>query len=103
MASDHRAGSVYADPQRVRQIVWNLVANAIKFTPRGGHVQVVLQRVDSRVRLAVSDDGEGIDPADVPFLFERFWRSDRPRRPRRRGWASASRSRAAWSSCTAAR
>jgi signal transduction histidine kinase/ActR/RegA family two-component response regulator len=75
VAADRAAGTVHADPQRVRQIVWNLVSNAIKFTRRGGHVEVVLQRVDSRVRLAVSDDGEGIDAADVPFLFERFWRS----------------------------
>ena len=76
LALDRAAGTVYADPQRVRQIVWNLVANAIKFTPKGGHVQVVLERVDSRVRLAVSDDGEGIAEAEVPFLFERFWRSE---------------------------
>ena len=73
---DREAGSVYADPQRIRQIVWNLVANAIKFTPKGGHVEVVVQRAGSRVRLAVSDDGQGIAEADVPFLFERFWRSE---------------------------
>ena len=76
VALDGSAGTVYADPQRIRQIVWNLVANAIKFTPRGGHVQVVLERVDSRVRLGVSDDGQGIAEAEVPFLFERFWRSE---------------------------
>ena len=75
-ALDRNAGSVYADPQRIRQIVWNLLANAIKFTPKGGHVQVVLQRVDSRVRLAVSDDGQGIAESELPFLFERFWRSE---------------------------
>jgi len=72
---DRPAGTVYADPQRVRQIVWNLVSNAIKFTPRGGHVQVVLERVDSRVCLRVIDDGQGLAQPDIPFLFERFWRS----------------------------
>jgi signal transduction histidine kinase/CheY-like chemotaxis protein len=76
LALDRAAGSVYADPQRMRQIVWNLVANALKFTPKGGHVQVTLQRVDSRVRLSVSDDGQGIAESDVPFLFDRFWRSE---------------------------
>ena len=76
VAIDRAAGSVYADPQRIRQIVWNLVSNAIKFTPKAGHVQIALQRVESRVRLAVSDDGKGIAEADLPFLFERFWRAD---------------------------
>jgi signal transduction histidine kinase len=76
VALDRSAGSVDADPQRIRQIVWNLVANAVKFTPIGGHVDVAVQRVDGRVRLVVSDDGQGIAAADLPFLFERFWRSD---------------------------
>jgi len=76
LALERPAGTVYADPHRIRQIVWNLVSNAIKFTPRGKRVQVVLQRAESRVRLQVIDDGEGIAEADIPFLFQRFWRSE---------------------------
>jgi signal transduction histidine kinase/ActR/RegA family two-component response regulator len=76
LALDHEAGVVYADPDRMQQVVWNLVSNAIKFTPRGGRVQVVLQRAGSAVRLQVSDTGCGIAPSQLPYLFERFWQAD---------------------------
>jgi signal transduction histidine kinase/CheY-like chemotaxis protein len=79
------SGSVLADPQRIRQIVWNLVSNAIKFTPKGGHVQVLLQTADSKVRLQVSDDGQGIAAEEIPFLFERFWRAEGASRAEKTG------------------
>jgi signal transduction histidine kinase/CheY-like chemotaxis protein len=69
---DAETGPVTGDPDRLRQVVWNLVSNAIKFTPAGGQVQVRLERVDSHVDLIVSDTGAGIDPAFLPFVFERF-------------------------------
>jgi signal transduction histidine kinase/ActR/RegA family two-component response regulator len=76
MSLDDAAGIVDADPARVQQIVWNLVSNAVKFTPRGGRVQVGLSNEGSRVRLQVADSGAGIDPAQLPYVFERFWQTD---------------------------
>jgi len=73
---DPIAGPVTGDPNRVQQIVWNLVSNAIKFTPRGGKVQVTLERVNSHVELSVSDSGQGIDPEFLPHVFERFSQAD---------------------------
>ncbi|NUZ05041.1 hybrid sensor histidine kinase/response regulator [Piscinibacter koreensis] len=75
-ALDDRAGIVHADPARVQQIVWNLISNAVKFTPKGGRVEVRLSRAGSRVHIEVADDGAGIDPAHLPYLFDRFWQAD---------------------------
>ena len=63
---------VQADPVRVRQIAWNLLSNAIKFTPPGGHVYVTLKREGDEARLDVVDTGQGIQPAQLPGLFEMF-------------------------------
>lgn len=70
------AEAVHGDPARLQQVVWNLVSNAVKFTPRGGRVQVVLARVQSHVELSVSDTGCGIKPGLLPYLFERFRQGD---------------------------
>ena len=67
---------VAGDAQRLQQVVWNLLANAVKFTPRGGRVQVRLQRVNSHVEITVSDTGEGIAPEFLPHLFQRFKQAD---------------------------
>jgi CheY-like chemotaxis protein len=64
------------DASRLQQCFWNLLSNAIKFTPRGGHVRVHVERVDSRHRVRVDDDGEGIGPEFLPHLFERFRQAD---------------------------
>jgi signal transduction histidine kinase/CheY-like chemotaxis protein len=69
------AGIVQADRVRVQQIVWNLVSNAVKFTPRRGRVQVVLARAGSRVQLSVADTGIGIAADKVPYVFDRFWQA----------------------------
>lgn len=64
------------DPNRLRQVAWNLISNAIKFTPKGGRVQVVLQRVDSHVELTVADTGIGIKPELIPHIFDRYRQAD---------------------------
>ena len=73
---DPTAGPITGDPHRLQQVVWNLLANAIKFTPRGGKVQVVLERASSHVQVSVSDTGKGISPQFLPQVFERFSQCD---------------------------
>ena len=68
--------SVAGDPARLQQVVWNLLSNAIKFTPRGGKVQVRLERINSHIEIAVSDTGVGISPEFLPHVFERFRQAD---------------------------
>jgi signal transduction histidine kinase/ActR/RegA family two-component response regulator len=69
---DPRAGPVSGDSDRLQQVLWNLLMNAVKFTPKGGRIQVVLARVNSHVEIRVSDSGQGI-PADfLPYVFDRF-------------------------------
>jgi signal transduction histidine kinase len=68
--------SVAGDPQRLQQVVWNLLSNAVKFTPRGGEVQVRLQRDNSHVAIIVADTGEGIEPDFLPYVFQRFKQAD---------------------------
>ena len=69
---DPLAQPMSGDPNRLQQIFWNLLSNAIKFTPRGGRVQIVLERVNSHLEVNVADTGAGIDPEFLPFVFERF-------------------------------
>src|SRR5207253_2752326 len=70
------SGTVWADPDRLQQVVWNLLTNAIKFTPEGGVVSVRLARAGSQVEVVVRDSGEGISPEFVPHVFERFRQAD---------------------------
>jgi signal transduction histidine kinase len=73
---DPLAGQVAGDPGRLQQVVWNLLSNAIKFTPRGGRVQVILERVNSHLEVSVADTGRGIDPDFLPAAFDRFRQAD---------------------------
>lgn len=68
--------AVHGDAGRLQQAIWNLLTNAVKFTPRGGKVQVVAARVNSHVQISVSDTGEGIDAEFLPQIFERFRQAD---------------------------
>jgi PAS domain S-box-containing protein len=73
---DSSVGFVRGDPNRLQQILWNLLSNALKFTPVGGRVQVILERVNSHVELVVEDTGIGIAPEFLPYVFERFRQAD---------------------------
>ncbi len=73
---DPQASPVSGDPDRLQQVVWNLMSNAVKFTPKGGRVQVRLERVNSHVEIVVSDTGIGISPEFLPHVFERFRQAD---------------------------
>jgi PAS domain S-box-containing protein len=76
MVLDPNAGPVSGDPNRLQQVIWNLLSNAIKFTPKGGRVQIRLERINSHVEISVSDTGQGISADFLPFVFERFRQSD---------------------------
>jgi PAS domain S-box-containing protein len=67
---------ILGDAQRLQQVVWNLLSNSAKFTPKGGHVHLELRKVDARVELTVSDNGKGIAPNALPFVFDRFRQAD---------------------------
>ena len=73
---DPGGGIISGDPARLQQILWNLLSNATKFTPRGGRIQVVLQRVNSHMEVNVSDTGVGIPASFLPHVFERFSQKD---------------------------
>jgi PAS domain S-box-containing protein len=69
-------GPVSGDRDRLQQVMWNLLSNAVKFTPKGGHVHVRLERVNSYAEIAVSDNGQGIAPAFLSYVFETFRQED---------------------------
>jgi signal transduction histidine kinase/ActR/RegA family two-component response regulator len=75
-ALDPHAATISGDPDRLQQVVWNLVMNAVKFTPRGGRVDVELQRLDAHVEIVVLDTGRGISADVLPFIFDRFRQAD---------------------------
>jgi signal transduction histidine kinase len=74
------AGVVNISPQHMQRVLLNLIGNAVAHTPAGGHVTVNARRAGSRVRIEVSDSGEGIAPRDLPHVFERFYRGEPSRR-----------------------
>lgn len=73
---DPSARHTVGDANRLQQIVWNLLANAIKFTPSGGHIEVKVERAASNLQLSVSDTGQGIGASFLPFIFDRFRQAD---------------------------
>jgi CheY-like chemotaxis protein len=77
VASTRSEGAlVIGDADRLQQVIWNLLTNAVKFTSRGGRVELSLQRLGSQLELRVADTGEGISSAFLPFVFERFRQAD---------------------------
>ena len=74
-ALENDAGPLRADPERLQQVAWNLLSNAIHFTPPGGTIEVRCAHEGSHVVLRVRDTGRGISPEAVPHLFERYWQA----------------------------
>ena len=73
---DARAGRLRGDAGRLQQVFWNLLTNAVKFTPSGGRIDVVSERVNSHVEISVEDSGVGIKPEFLAFVFDRFRQAD---------------------------
>jgi PAS domain S-box-containing protein len=73
---DPNASPMSGDPDRLQQIFWNLLSNAVKFTPKGGWIRILSQRINSHVEIIVSDNGIGIEPNFLPFVFDRFRQGD---------------------------
>jgi signal transduction histidine kinase/ActR/RegA family two-component response regulator len=73
---DPKVPAISGDRERLQQVIWNLISNAIKFTPRGGRVQIRLRRQNSHAEIAVSDTGAGIDEQFQPYVFDRFRQGD---------------------------
>jgi len=73
---DPEAETVSGDAERLQQVVWNLLSNAVKFAPNGGRVEVRLKRAGSHVEIVVTDNGQGIKPEFLPYVFERFRQED---------------------------
>jgi signal transduction histidine kinase len=73
---DSPARTIRGDADRLQQVVWNLLSNAVRFTPQGGRIEIGLREVDDQVEIRVSDTGIGIHPDFVPHVFERFRQAD---------------------------
>lgn len=73
---DPSARHTVGDASRLQQVVWNLFANAIKFTPSGGRIEVKVERAGENVQIQVSDTGHGIGPDFLPYIFDRFRQAD---------------------------
>jgi PAS domain S-box-containing protein len=82
---DPFVATMSGDPNRLQQVFWNLIHNAIKFTPKGGEIQVVLKMVESCASVSIVDTGEGIAPEFLPYIFDRFQQGDASTTRRRGG------------------
>jgi PAS domain S-box-containing protein len=73
---DPRVTMISGDPARLQQVIWNLINNASKFTPKGGRIEIRVERLHSEVKIVVGDNGQGIESDLLPYLFERFRQGD---------------------------
>jgi PAS domain S-box-containing protein len=73
---DPEAGALTGDPNRVQQILWNLLSNAVKFTSEGGAIDVSTKKKGHEIEISVADNGQGIDPQFLPYVFDRFRQAD---------------------------
>ncbi len=79
VSADEGLPPISIDPMRIRQVIVNLVSNAVRYTPKDGRIEVSLHKMGDEIELAVTDTGPGISPEDLPHVFERLYRSDRAR------------------------
>jgi PAS domain S-box-containing protein len=70
------ADDITGDPARLEQVIWNLISNAVKFTPNGGQVKIKLERADPHMRITIADTGRGLRKEHLPYLFKRYWQLD---------------------------
>jgi signal transduction histidine kinase len=70
---------VMVDPQRLQQVIGNLIDNSLRYTPEGGSIDLTLRRQENNVELSVVDDGPGIPEDELPHIFDRFWRGEKSR------------------------
>ena len=70
---------IHVDPQRTEQVIGNLIGNALRYVPAGGKVWLTLEQKDKLVGLEINDNGPGVPKEDLPYIFERFWRSEKSR------------------------
>lgn len=70
------AGAISADPTRLQQILWNLLSNAVKFTPENGDIKIQARRLENHIEITVTDNGQGIEPQFLPYVFDRFRQAD---------------------------
>lgn len=68
---------VHADAEQIEQVLINLVSNAVKYTPEGGHIAISTAQDKTCTRVTVSDDGPGVAPEDAPYIFDRFYKADK--------------------------
>jgi signal transduction histidine kinase/DNA-binding response OmpR family regulator len=73
---DSEIETIICDSQRLQQMIWNLLTNAVKFTPAGGRIEVRFEQTPSAVQIVVADSGQGITPEFLPFVFDRFRQAD---------------------------
>lgn len=73
---DEVTGFILGDSTRLQQVLWNLLANAVKFTPKGGKINITTRRIDSKLEIKVTDNGKGIDKEFLPYVFDRFRQED---------------------------
>ena len=73
---EQTSGEVTADARRLQQVLWNLVHNAIKFTPKGGRVEIHVHRSEGELQVQVQDNGQGVSQSFLPHVFERFRQED---------------------------
>jgi signal transduction histidine kinase len=71
--------ALMADPDRLNQVLINLVANAIRYSTEGDTISIIAKQIDENIEIEVVDTGEGISPDDLTHIFERFWRADKSR------------------------
>jgi len=76
VVTDAQSSIVFGDANRVQQVIWNVLSNAIKFTNEGGRVEARLIRTDGHIEITVTDNGMGIEPEFIPYVFDRFRQAD---------------------------